>query len=55
MSLNDILHYLRLGGVTLAMLIFASVAALIVAVERIIVLWGVGERSRALGETVKGG
>lgn len=52
MSLNDILHYLRLGGVTLAMLIFASVAALIVAVERIIVLWGVGERSRALGETV---
>ena len=43
MSLNDILHYLRIGGVTLALLLFASVAALIVAVERIIALWGVGE------------
>lgn len=52
MSLNDILHYLRLGGVTLALLILASVVALIVAIERLIALWGVSERSRTLGETV---
>lgn len=52
MSLNDILHYLRLGGVTLALLLLASVVALVVAVERLIALWGVSERSRVLGETV---
>ncbi|MFL5350452.1 MAG: MotA/TolQ/ExbB proton channel family protein [Hyalangium sp.] len=53
MSLNDILHYLRLGGVTLAILLIASVVALGVAIERFISLWGVGERSRTLGETVQ--
>ncbi|MCE9672752.1 MotA/TolQ/ExbB proton channel family protein [Myxococcus stipitatus] len=52
MSLNDILHYLRLGGVTLALLLLASVGALVVAVERLIALWGVSERSRLLGEAV---
>ncbi len=52
MSLNEILHYLRLGGVTLALLLLASVAALVVAIERLIALWGVSERSRTLGETV---
>ena len=52
MSLNELLHYLRLGGVTLALLIFASVVALGVAIERLIALWGVSERSRTLGETV---
>ncbi|MBN1210316.1 MAG: MotA/TolQ/ExbB proton channel family protein [Myxococcaceae bacterium] len=52
MSLNELLHYLRLGGVTLALLLFASVVALGVAIERLIALWGVSERSRALGETV---
>lgn len=52
MSLNELLHYLRLGGVTLAILLLASVVALGVAIERLIALWGVSERSRALGETV---
>jgi biopolymer transport protein ExbB len=52
MSLNDILHYLHLGGVTLAVLLIASVVALGVAIERLIALWGVSERSRTLGETV---
>lgn len=52
MSLNELLHYLRLGGVTLALLLFASVVALGVAIERLIALWGVSERSRNLGETV---
>jgi biopolymer transport protein ExbB len=52
MSLTELLHYLRLGGVTLALLLLASVVALGVAIERLIALWGVSERSRALGETV---
>ncbi|WP_224360369.1 MotA/TolQ/ExbB proton channel family protein [Hyalangium versicolor] len=53
MSLNELLHYLRLGGVTLAILLLASVVALGVAIERLIALWGVSERSRTLGETVQ--
>lgn len=53
MTLNELLHYLRIGGVTLALLLLASVLALVVAIERLIALWGVSERSRALGETVQ--
>src|SRR5690242_4807243 len=52
MSLNELLHYLHLGGVTLAILLIASLVALAVAIERLIALWGVSERSRNLGETV---
>lgn len=52
MSFSELLHYLRLGGVTLGVLIFASVLALGVAIERFIALWGVSERSRALSEAV---
>jgi biopolymer transport protein ExbB len=52
MSLTELLHYLRLGGVTMALLLLASVVALGVAIERLITLWGVSERSRTLGETV---
>lgn len=52
MSLSDILHYLRIGGFTLALLILSSTVALVVAIERLIVLWGVSERSRLLGDTV---
>lgn len=52
MSLNELLHYLRLGGVTLAILLLSSLVALAVAIERLIALWGVSERSRNLGETV---
>ncbi len=52
MSLTELLHYLRLGGVTLALLLIGSLVALGVAIERLIALWGVSEHSRALGETV---
>ncbi len=52
MSLSDILHYLRIGGFTLAFLLLASTVALVVAIERLITLWGVSERSRQLGDTV---
>jgi biopolymer transport protein ExbB len=52
MSLTELLHYLRLGGVTMALLLLASIVALGVAIERLIALWGISERSRTLGETV---
>ncbi|OJH40453.1 MotA/TolQ/ExbB proton channel family protein [Cystobacter ferrugineus] len=52
MSLSDILHYLRIGGFTLAFLLLSSTVALVVAIERLITLWGVSERSRQLGDTV---
>ncbi|MFL5357190.1 MotA/TolQ/ExbB proton channel family protein [Archangium sp.] len=52
MSISDLLHYLRIGGFTLAFLLLASVVAMGVAIERLIALWGVSERSRALGDTV---
>jgi biopolymer transport protein ExbB/TolQ len=52
MSFSDLLHYLRIGGFTLAFLLLASVVAMGVAIERLIALWGVSERSRALGDTV---
>jgi biopolymer transport protein ExbB/TolQ len=52
MSLSELRHYLRIGGFTLAFLIFCSVVATVVAIERLIVLWGVSEHSRALGDTV---
>jgi biopolymer transport protein ExbB/TolQ len=52
MSLSDLLHYLRIGGFTLALLLFSSVVATVVAIERLIALWGVSERSRLLGDAV---
>ena len=52
MSLSDLLHYLRIGGFTLLFLLVASVVALGVAIERLITLWGAGEQSRLLGDTV---
>jgi biopolymer transport protein ExbB len=52
MSPTELLHYLRLGGLTMALLLLGSLVALGVAIERLITLWGVSERSRALGETV---
>jgi biopolymer transport protein ExbB len=53
MSLSEILHYLRIGGFTLAFLLFSSVVALGIAIERLLALWGAGERSRELGDTVQ--
>src|SRR5207302_2021069 len=45
-------HSLRLGGVTMAVILAASVLALAVAIERLIALWGVSDSARMLGETV---
>jgi len=52
MSFDELLHYLRLGGVTIAVILAASVLALVVAIERLIALWGVGAKSRELGQLI---
>ncbi|MFZ5471008.1 MAG: MotA/TolQ/ExbB proton channel family protein [Myxococcota bacterium] len=52
MSFDELLHYLALGGVTMAVLLAASVLALGVAIERVIALWGVSDAARSLGETI---
>ncbi len=52
MSFDELTHYLRLGGVTMAVLLVSSVVALGVAIERIISLWSVGDSARALGESI---
>jgi biopolymer transport protein ExbB len=52
MTFEELSHYLRLGGVTLAVILAASVVALCVAVERWIALWNVSATSRALTDAV---
>jgi biopolymer transport protein ExbB len=52
MTFEELSHYLRLGGVTLAVILAASVVALCVAVERWIALWNVSATSRALADAV---
>ncbi|MHB8874147.1 MAG: MotA/TolQ/ExbB proton channel family protein [Myxococcaceae bacterium] len=52
MSLDELLHYLRLGGVTIAAILLASVLALGVAIERLIALWGISDKARSLGEVI---
>ncbi len=52
MGFDELFHYLRLGGITMGVILAASLIALVVAIERAIALWGLSERSRALGETI---
>jgi biopolymer transport protein ExbB/TolQ len=52
MSFDELLHYLRLGGVTIAVILGASVLALVVAIERLISLWGIRGKTRELGQTI---
>lgn len=52
MSFDELLHYLRLGGFTIVVILLASVLAIGVAVERLITLWGVGGRARELGQLI---
>lgn len=42
----------RQGGITMAMIVLASVIALFVAIDRLIALWGVGSQARALGQSI---
>lgn len=52
MTFDELLHWVRLGGVTMAFILAASVLALGVAIERLIALWGVGNQARLLGQTI---
>ncbi|MBX7099141.1 MAG: MotA/TolQ/ExbB proton channel family protein [Myxococcaceae bacterium] len=52
MSFDELLHMVRLGGLTLACILLASVLALGVAIERVLALWGVGAQARSLGQTI---
>lgn len=52
MSFDEIFHYLKVGGPTLAFILIGSVLALGVAIERLVALWGVSERARELAQTV---
>lgn len=53
MSIDELLHYLKLGGVTLWLILAASVFALVVAFERVLALWGAAGRARDLSTTVE--
>ena len=52
MSFDELLHYVRLGGITMAVILLASVVALGVAIERLITLWGAGAKARELGQAI---
>ncbi|MDQ3264681.1 MAG: MotA/TolQ/ExbB proton channel family protein [Myxococcota bacterium] len=52
MSIEDLVHYLKLGGPTLWLILAASLIALAVAFERLVALWGFSARSRDLGENI---
>jgi len=52
MTLEELTHYLHLGGATLAIILAASVLAIGVAVERWIALWNISGDSRALTDAV---
>lgn len=52
MSLDELLHYLRLGGFTIVVILLASLLAVGIAIERTIALWGVGANTRALGQLI---
>jgi biopolymer transport protein ExbB len=52
MGYEELLHLLRQGGLTTAVILLASVLALGVGIERLLALWGVRAQTRALGETI---
>ncbi len=53
MSIDELLHYLKLGGVTLSLILAASVLALVVAFERLFALWGALGKARELSANVE--
>jgi biopolymer transport protein ExbB len=52
MTLNELLEYLRLGGVTMAAILLASLLAIAVAIERVMALWRISDDAKNLGESV---
>ncbi|MEW6430110.1 MAG: MotA/TolQ/ExbB proton channel family protein [Myxococcota bacterium] len=52
MTFDELIHYLRLGGVTIAVILTASVLAVGLAIERLIALWGVSGKTLELGQQI---
>ncbi len=52
MGYDELMHLVRQGGLTTAVILCASVLALGVGIERLIALWGVRSQTRILGETI---
>jgi biopolymer transport protein ExbB len=52
MGYEELRQLLIQGGLTTFAILFASVIALGVGIERVLVLWGVRAQTRALGETI---
>src|SRR5687767_3423150 len=52
MTFEELVHYLKLGGVTLRLILASSFVALGVAFERLVALWGFSGGSKVLGETI---
>ncbi|HEX4461454.1 MAG TPA: MotA/TolQ/ExbB proton channel family protein [Polyangia bacterium] len=52
---HGFIQTMKAGGVTLGIIVFCSVLALAVGIERIVALWRFLDRARTLGETVKRG
>ncbi len=52
MTSDELLHMVRLGGITMACILGASVVSLFVAIERLIALWGVSTQAKALGQSI---
>src|SRR5258708_12223251 len=52
MTFEELIHYFRLGGITMAVILACSILAVGVAIERVIALWNVGDAARALGQAI---
>jgi biopolymer transport protein ExbB/TolQ len=52
MRFEELVHYLRLGGFTLVVILLSSVLAIGVGIERFITLWGVRGKARDLGQLI---
>jgi biopolymer transport protein ExbB/TolQ len=52
MSFDELLHFFKLGGITLAAIVASSFLAVGVAIERVIALWGAGSTARELGRSI---
>lgn len=52
MNFSELLHYLRVGGPTLVVIVICSFLALAVALERVLALWRVGEITQKLAEGI---
>lgn len=52
MNFTEYFHYLRLGGVTMAIIIATSILVLVIACERFLALYGLGAATRNLAHTI---